>query len=109
MKKFISSIDKRNSVVIILTAREYWHYSLTKRWIKLNELDVDGLIVVSRPNEKVLLLNKVVAECEYYDDMSYNHENHNIKFYIDEIDNIKEMSNISYHDYDAIKAINRVE
>lgn len=109
MKKFISNIDKNNSIVIILTAREYWYYSLTKKWIESNELNINELIVVSKPYEKILLLKEVMINCEYYDDMSYNHENNHIIFYENEIKAIKSFSNISYYNYDDIKKINGVK
>ena len=109
MKNLISSIDKTKYIVIVLTAREYWYYRITKKWLKQNELDVDGLILVSKPSEKVLLLSHVAAECEYYDDMSYNHENYDIKYYRDEISDIKKLPNVLYHNYDEIKKINKIE
>ena len=59
--------------------------------------------------EKVLLLSHVAVECEYYDDMSYNHENYDIKYYRDEISDIKKLPNVLYHNYDEIKKINKIE
>lgn len=109
MKTLISKIDRCNSIIIILTAREYWYYKLTKEWIESNNMDIDELVVVSKPSEKLLLLKQINIDCEYYDDMSYNHENNKVKFYNNEINDIKKLSNISYYNYGEIKKINGVQ
>jgi len=110
MRNFILKLKKQNKKIIYLTARPYKTYNLTFSWLKSNGLieNKKDLILVSEPAEKVSLLKKLEREnniVHYYDDMSYNHENGEVKYYINEIDKIKKLKNIKYNSWQIIKYI----
>lgn len=98
--------DIKSGKIIILTAREYWYSDITEQWLKQNDVKHDLLIIVPKPKDKITLLSKISHECIYYDDMSYNHEKGDIKFYEEEIKTLSKMKNIKYIDYNEIKKIN---
>lgn len=104
MKNHINDI--KSGKIIILTAREYWYLDITQQWLEQNDIKYDLLIIVPKPKDKITILSKICFECIYYDDMSYNHEKGNIKFYEEEIKALSKMKNIKYVDYKKIKEIN---
>lgn len=104
MKKYLD--NRIDCKIVILTAREYWYSGITKKWIEDNNIKYDLLIIVPKPKNKIELLSKIAINCLYLDDLSYNHEHGEIKFYEDEINQLSKMKNIQYIGYKEIAEIN---
>ena len=115
MRTFIKNQyrDNNNSYKIIyLTARYFTVIPITKQWLNKNHFfeNPDSLIVVSKPKLKLYFLKLAVKkkyDVIYIDDLSYNHENGETKFYDAIISEINTM-NIDYKGYNEIKKINNV-
>lgn len=92
---------------IYLTSRKYQLLGITKRWLVNNGLKVDGnIILVQHPHEKIELINKYVnSSIIYFDDLSYNQEKGELKFYQKEIDAVTNNPLITYFGYSAIQNI----
>ncbi len=100
--------SKKN--VIILSARSFRYYSVTKNWININLSNIDKipLFLVPFPEDKLPYLKKAlkcVNRITYYDDLSYNHENGKVKFYKSLIAKVKQLP-INYIGYYEINKIN---
>lgn len=96
--------------VIILSARSYKFYIITKSWVKLNLFQKKKipLFLVTHADDKLPYLIKALEytnRITYYDDLSYNHENGNVKFYSSVIKKINKLP-INYIGYDEINQIN---
>lgn len=100
-----------NQLCIILSARNYKMISLTKKWLKINlgsKKDIP-LFLVPRAEDKLpylMFADKKFENVFYYDDLSYNHENGEIKLYQKVIESIEKTS-IHYYGYDKINIINQ--
>lgn len=84
---------------IFLTSRSYSLRKTTINWLLNQKLPASNknVILVQSPNEKLVLIKKYVKKSSiYFDDLSYNHENGEIKFYMDEINQYKNLDNIQY-------------
>jgi len=107
--KVMNSTGSRK--VIFLTARSYLSYLLTYYWLKTNAISVElfDIIIVNTPDEKVQLIQQLSKQkmVVYFDDLSYNHENNEVKFYEQEINEFKKLK-IKYYDYIWINKFNRV-
>ena len=106
MKRYLEKLiitDK--CLLVFLSARSYKFYSITADWLSSNGFNKFCLILVNNPYEKpffitsylIKSINKVII-----DDLSYNHENHNILFYTDVI------SIYRNYNYIDIKEINKI-
>lgn len=107
MREHILDISSKGNKVIFLTARPYKTYSLTFTWLKnlgLIENKYD-LFLVSKPLEKIDLLKKTNKEVYFYDDMTYNHEKGEIKYYENEI---RLLGQLSYVKYYGLSDINKI-
>ncbi|RLV61414.1 hypothetical protein D5018_01615 [Parashewanella curva] len=94
--------------VLFLSARTYYYKPVTRFWLrfvlgfKLNY----QTILVDRANDKVDYLKRYLSEgysIKYFDDLSYNHENGEIKYYQEVINFANSNSDIEYYDYAWIK------
>lgn len=100
-----------NQLCIILSARNYKITSNTKKWLEINIGSKKNipLFLVPRAEDKLpylMFADKKFENVFYYDDLSYNHENGEVKFYQDVIESIKQTS-IHYYGYDEINIINQ--
>ena len=107
MREHILDISSKGNKVIFLTARPYNTYSLTFTWLKNLGLikNKDDLFLVSKPLEKIDLLKKINKEVYFYDDMTYNHEKGEMKYYENEI---RLLGQLSYVKYYGLSDINKI-
>lgn len=113
MVKILEECIKLNKSVIIISAREYRHYFITKSWVKqkVKSKKQIPVFLVPKAIDKLPYLIKAGKEINhitYYDDLSYNHENGEVKFYRDVIEKVRQMS-IKYIGYEEIISINSKE
>lgn len=94
---------KTGHQVLFLTARSYRSFYITKKWLKKHGIYKSNLIIVNNPMEKIELIKSLNKSIIYYDDMSYNHENGEVKFYDECIREIDKMKNIKYYGYKEIR------
>lgn len=107
LKKCLMS--KKN--VIILSARSYKYHAITKNWINVNLTQIKEipLFLVPHAEDKLPYLSKALEytnRITYYDDLSYNHENGEVKFYSLVITELKKLP-INYIGYNEINLINK--
>jgi hypothetical protein len=107
-KKCIES-DKK---VIIISARPFIYYYVTKVWVKKNISFNKNIpiFIVQHPTDKIpyiIYASKKLSKVTYYDDLSYNQENGEVKFYTDVIKTIKSLP-INYIGYNEINSINNI-
>lgn len=110
MKNLINDLYLSNQV-FFFTVRPISKWNDTRFWLSLNlsKFKWFHLFLFSTPSHKidfVLKLNKLGYKIVFTDDLSYNHENGDVKFYIDEILRVKK-SKVSYVSYDEILKINK--
>lgn len=80
----IANSDSRT--VLVLTARQYTAQQVTEKWIENAGIGISPahVFLVLSPMHKVWLLKVASLFCKrivFIDDMSYNHENGEVKFY----------------------------
>ena len=102
-----------NKNVIILSARSFRYHSITRNWIdsNLHGIKKPPLFLVPTAEDKLPYLKKALHQTNkitYYDDLSYNHENGQVKFYNSLIDYIKKTP-INYIGFNEIKIINNIK
>ncbi len=95
---------------VFVTNRSYTLRRVTINWLLLHKLPADNsnVILVQSPMEKISLIVKYVSKrAVYYDDLSYNHEYGEVKFYSDEIERCSSLKNLQYFGYhEILKIIN---
>ena len=87
---------------VFLSSRNYFSHLVTINWLKKYNLPAEwkNVILVQSPKEKIDLINKYVKKkIVYFDDLSYNHEKGDIRFYLEEIELIKVNDYVEYHGY----------
>lgn len=93
--------------VLFLSARDPRHYNVTMKWIKNNFGNFEvKLVLVPKVNLKVLFwlrLAKLSNKITVVDDLSYNHENDFVRFYLDEINLLRKHDKINYYDFNDIQ------
>ncbi len=108
MKALITKLQKSPSrKIMFITARSYKCWQTTRQWFLLNGLEINAtdIIIVPNPAEKVFLLGKILPlekGLTLIDDMSWNHENGNVKFYQNEIEALSKLP-LRYIGYNTIK------
>lgn len=111
MKKYIEKHYKNSSYhLVYLTARNYRLIRVTNSWLHKNNFlnSNSSVIVVSRPELKLYFLKQALAnhyETTYIDDLSYNHERNEIKYYDSIINEVNSLP-ITYIGYSKILEIN---
>ena len=111
MKKLLNSLLKSQSrKVIFLTSRSYLTWGTTHQWLTQNGIDVakSDVIIVSSPAQKIDFIKKILPrekQVTFIDDLSYNHENGQVKFYDTEIQLISGLS-LRYVGYKTILRFN---
>lgn len=116
MRRLISILYKNpNTLVLYLTARSLNNYQTTYHWLKSQEIPLkySDLFIVNSPKFKIKILSTLIQQklnVYYIDDLSYNQENGDIKFYDSDIYAIKEIvslnKHIKYFGYDDIERFN---
>ena len=112
--ELIRSLEGNGYQIFFITSRRYRYYLLTVRTL-LRHFPLriaKGAILVENPDAKIYFLDKAVGQVKekilYYDDLSYNHEHGQIKFYSDVIEQIKKLD-IVYFDAAYLNQIQDVE
>ncbi len=96
---------EKNVHFVFLSARNPRHYFVTKKWLKNQGFTSVNLILVPSPHDKLEIIKLIPKRKSIfiYDDLSYNHENGEIKFYSEIINELKDMKNVCYYDYEFLK------
>ena len=106
MVNLIQSIEfEKDNLVVFLSARNPRYYKITKNWLNQNGFRSFLLLLVPSVNNKITVI-KVVSRKKVvtiYDDLSFNHEAGDIKYYGGIIHDIKQMENVKYFDYNFLK------
>lgn len=102
--------DLKTREVFFLTARNIRTWRDLSVWLKEKGIGRVGkrLILVSRPEVKLLILKQAVKKglnVTFYDDLSYNHENGEILLYSEIITEVRKLP-IHYIGIDEMKDIN---
>jgi hypothetical protein len=111
MKKLLNCLLKSPSrKVIFLTSRSYLTWNTTHQWLTQNGILAakSDIIIVSSPAQKIDFINKILPRNKpvtVIDDLSYNHENGQVKFYDTEIQLISGLS-LRYIGYKTILRFN---
>jgi hypothetical protein len=93
---------------IFLTSRKYNMRKATIEWLRSQQLPArnGNVILVQSPAEKVELIKKYLKQpAAYYDDLSYNHEKGEVRFYHNEIAEIKRIAIVEFFGYGEINEI----
>lgn len=111
MKKLLNSLLKSPSrKVVFLTSRSYLDWRTTHQWLIQNGILVtkSDIIIVSSPAQKIDFIKRIIPrqkQVTFIDDLSYNHENGQVKFYDTEIQLISGLS-LRYIGYKTILRFN---
>lgn len=106
MKKLILELQNENFEIIFLSARHLGHYNTTKAWLLENSLPSKYLFLVWKVEQKLEYLNDWSKQNNvfYLDDLSYNHEEGEIKYYESIIEKVRRFD-LVYYDYSSILSI----
>ncbi|MBK8658834.1 MAG: hypothetical protein IPN22_08170 [Bacteroidetes bacterium] len=110
MKNLLCSLHHSKSrKVVFLTSRSYTLWSTTHDWLELNNIpgSLIDVILVSSPAEKVKLLTTSASKVRivYIDDLSWNQERGELKWYDSELEAVKKLP-ITYIGYKTILRFN---
>jgi len=91
--------------VFVLTARQFNTREVTVEWVKQAGISIpeNQIFLVLSPIQKVWLLKLISLYCKritFIDDMSFNHEKGEVKYYLDAAKNIPKM--VRYIGYKTI-------
>jgi len=93
---------QEGKVIAFISARSFRHYPVTIRWLRQQGIYRNNAFLVHTPQQKVKMIKQASAlfrRVEVYDDFSYNHEQGEVKFYHDCIDQIQQLPNVTYLGY----------
>jgi hypothetical protein len=90
---------------LFLSARNPIYFYVTKKWLKKNGFSSSNLILVPKAKDKLKIIKAIPNRKKIfiYDDLSFNHENGEVKFYSEIISEIKNMKHVNYFDYEYLK------
>lgn len=111
--RWVENIDKEGYSIIFITARDYRHYLLTMKVLSktFSYRLAKNLILVPDANLKLYYLDRIQRRrgmIEYYDDLSYNHEHGEVKFYDSVIEKVAKMK-LQYFGFDFLKKMQNVD
>jgi hypothetical protein len=99
-----------NTCIIYISARNYLHAGVTKQWLIANGFpgNGDNLVIVPGAADKLPYLQKAVDQHQvvFFDDLTYNHESDELKFYTPIIEAVRQMK-LQYVDYHQLQQINK--
>lgn len=103
--------NQKETNIIFLSARHYASFWVTKKWLKKQGFDVNqNVILVGHPMEKYELIAPLCATSKskitFFDDLSYNHENGEVKFYNTVIEKVHQLP-VTYIGYNDLLKINK--
>jgi hypothetical protein len=107
LKMILNDYQKSNTIVLFFTVRPLKHWKATYSWINIKGINISfyQLFMCQCPMRKVYLINKLRKKwynITLIDDMSYNHENGEVKFYSNAIDAVKAIG-IEYIGYSELR------
>lgn len=108
-KKLLEGLlQSKSRKVLFLTARSYKSWFTTRQWLSQNgiETSIGNIIIVQSPAQKIELLQKILPHNKavyFIDDMTWNHEKGDLKFYEPEIQLLSKLP-VRYIGYKTIKA-----
>lgn len=106
-KKILSEMENDSNLVLFFSARPLKSYLKTLTWLKGHGIlkHITSVYLFKSPMHKVKMIEKMClnfsSKIIFFDDMSYNHENGEIKYYKEAIKKIQELP-IDYVDYSTI-------
>jgi hypothetical protein len=103
-----TTFPKREFKWVFITHRPFISYFVTFCWFKNANLpvSVSNLFLVSSPYEKLKYIKKIKGlSINYFDDLSYNHENDIVKYYNEVIDLVMDLP-VNYYNYEFILKLN---
>jgi len=109
MNDLIKSYEEKGYHVFFLTARRYKYEEATFYWLKSNAWVKYKyqLLIVRFAEDKMAFLDKMKnhskVKIDYWDDLTYNHENEELKFYQKVIEEVKQKDWIQYFGYKEIE------
>lgn len=108
--KIISNYNNGDKI-FFFTVRPIYLWRKTYYWLRKIKIKVkvNELFFFQSPTHKVEFLKYLCDngyKIKFYDDMSYNHENNDIKFYEKEIKILKDL-NLQYYDYNYLMKYNK--
>jgi hypothetical protein len=105
----IALLQSKSRKVIFMTSRSYLQWTVTHRWLMQQSISASlfEVIIVSSPAEKIQLLTDAALERRivYIDDLSWNHERGEVKFYETELEAVKKLP-VRYIGYKTILRFN---
>ena len=112
MHRWVSSLQQYpNNKIFFITARSYTTWLITRNWLRSNGLNAtwSNTIITNSPEEKLGIIRQTTApgnHVYWIDDLSYNHEHGEVRYYSHLIERIKE-TRIRYFGASTIKHINQ--
>jgi len=108
-RRLVRWLTRRGAHVVFVTSRSLRVYRSTRAWLIANGIRPawHSLVLVDSPKEKLWYVKRVLASgrrCVYVDDLSYNHEHGDIRFYQDTIDSAIR-TGARYCGYEEIKKL----
>jgi len=107
MTQVVQDYYLKGALVFFISARRYRDYRVTRQWLINQKIYRGNLIIVNSPEEKLkfLRLASQYGAVDYYDDLSYNHENGEVKFYETCIRKVCMIPSVRYFDYHQIRKL----
>lgn len=107
LKMLMNDCQESNTIVLFFTVRPLKYWCTTYFWLNRQGINISlyQLFMCQFPMQKVIMikkLNKKWSKVTLVDDMSYNHENGEIKFYTNVIDSIQAIG-IDYIGYPELR------
>jgi FMN phosphatase YigB (HAD superfamily) len=110
MINLFNEYSGKDVFLFILSSRKINFYRITNQYLKQNIITKVPFYLVSEPLKKIKFLKYSVIcfkKVTLYDDLSYNHENGEVKLYHEIISEVKKLS-ISHYGYQEILKINNL-
>jgi len=107
MIQLVQEYYQKGASVFFISARRYRDFWITRQWLIDQKIYNGNLILVNSPEEKLKFLQLASrhGRVDYFDDLSYNHENGQIKFYEACIQQVRLIPNVHYYDYHQIRKL----
>jgi FMN phosphatase YigB (HAD superfamily) len=110
MRNFVVKCQQHSeNRVVFLTHRSVLTFGITMNWLRKNKMNCTArdLVIVGSPSDKIDFIYRLSSKYKvrYIDDLSYNHEIGEIKYYSTIIDQVKKMP-IRYYSKAVIDRFN---
>lgn len=110
MRNYILQKITAGEKVIFISARSYFNYYSTNKWLLSCGITADQLVLVDSALDKLLYLKELLAHdirVVYIDDLSYDHEYGEMKLYKELIADVRKLP-LTYLGVHEIELINSV-